>query len=97
MVGTDKRASEIVLEFCVELARRMILAGANVERVQLALERICHAYPLTEIDLFLLTNRISLSAVDEDGMFVIRQCSIPTAGIHLEQLRQLNTIMSRLQ
>lgn len=92
MSASEKRDSEIVLEFCVELSRRMILAGANVERVQLAVERICHVYALTEVDLFLLSDRVTLSAVDEDGVFAIRQCTIPPAGIHLVQLRRLNTM-----
>ena len=92
MAIKKKKDSEIVLEFCVELSRRMILAGANVERVQLAVERICHAYALTDLDLVLLTHRVSLSAVDADGAFLFRQCTIPPAGIHLEQLRQLNTM-----
>ena len=39
-----KPKNEPVLEFCVELSRRMIVSGANLERVQLAAERICHAY-----------------------------------------------------
>ena len=38
-----KPESELVLEFCVELSRRMIVSGANLERVQLAVDRICHA------------------------------------------------------
>lgn len=92
MAGAEKRESELVLEFCVELSRHMILAGANVERVQLAVERICCAYALTDIDLVMLTHRVSLSAVDQEGAFLFRQCTIPPAGIHLEQLRQLNTM-----
>ena len=31
-----KTDSELVLEFCVELSRRMVVSGANLERVQLA-------------------------------------------------------------
>lgn len=88
----EKRESEIILEFCVELCRRMILSGANLERVQLAVERICRAYGLEEVDLFLLSHRVSLSVVDADGEFVLRQCTIPPAGIQLEQLQQLNRL-----
>lgn len=36
-----KTDSELVLEFCIELSRRMIVSGANLERVQLAVEIIC--------------------------------------------------------
>lgn len=84
--------SELVLEFCVELSRRMILSGANLERVQLAIERICHAYGLTDVSLFLLSNNVSLSAMDAEGRFAARQCTIPPAGIHLDRLKKLNRL-----
>lgn len=83
---------ELVLEFCVELSRRMILSGANLERVQLAVERICSSYEFSEISLFLLSDSLSLSAMDRDGQYAARQCTIPPAGIHLERLRSLNRL-----
>lgn len=88
----EQTNSEAVLEFCVELSRRMIVSGANLERVQLAVERICHAYRFTDTSLFLLSTHISLSAMDADGRYVSRQCSIPPAGIHLERLKRLNRL-----
>ena len=88
----EKRNSETVLEFCLELSRRMILSGANLERVQLAVERITHAYGLRDVSMFLLSTQISLSALDGDGCYVSRQCSIPPAGIHLDRLKRLNRL-----
>ena len=87
-----KPESELVLEFCVELSRRMIVSGANLERVQLAVDRICHAYGLSDVSLFLLSGNISLSAVDSEGLYASRQCTIPPAGIHLERLKKLNRL-----
>ena len=83
---------ELVLEFCVELSRRMILSGANIERVQLAVERICSTYQFSEISLFLLSDSLSLSAMDQNGQYAARQCTIPPAGIHLDRLRSLNRL-----
>ncbi len=88
----EQKKSETVLEFCVELSRRMILSGANLERVQLAVERICHAYGFTDTSIFLLSTHISLSAMDTDGQYVSRQRSIPPAGIHLDRLKRLNRL-----
>ena len=31
---------ECILDFCANLSRKMILSGANLERVELAVERI---------------------------------------------------------
>lgn len=87
-----KTDSELVLEFCMELGRRMIVSGANLERVQLALEYISGAYGFSDISLYLLSNFISISAVDPDGQYISRQCAIPPAGIHLDRLRSLNNL-----
>ena len=81
---------ERVLEFCMELSRRMILSGASLERVQLAVERICGAYHLSDVSLILLNNCISISVMDQDGHYASRQCAIPPAGIQLERLKALN-------
>ena len=81
-----------ILNFCVNLSRQMVLAGANLERVHLAIEFICRAYGLKDLSIFLLSTHVSVSAYDEFGNYSIRQASIPPAGIHLERLKSLNQL-----
>lgn len=81
-----------ILNFCVNLARQMIVAGANLERVHLAVEVICKAYGLKDISIFFLSSYISLGAYDSEGNYSSRQASIPPAGIHLERLKSLNQL-----
>ena len=88
----DKKRTELIIEFCVELARRMIISGANLERVDLAAALICRAYGLTDVSLFLLSSHISLSARDGAGNYVSRQVTISPSSIHLERLKRLNRL-----
>ena len=81
-----------ILTFCVNLARQMIVSGANLERVHLAVEVICKAYGLQDISIYFLSSYISLGAYDSEGHYSSRQASIPPAGIHLERLRSLNQL-----
>ena len=83
---------EDIINFCVQLARQMIVAGANLERVHLAVEVICKAYGLKDISIFFLSSYISLGAYDSEGNYSSRQASIPSAGIHLERLKSLNQL-----
>ncbi len=83
--------SEIV-SFCVNLSRQMIISGANLERVQLAINIICRAYNLRDVSIFMLSTHISLSAADQYGNYASRQASIPPAGINLERLKSLNQL-----
>ena len=83
---------EDVLDFCVYLSRCMIFCGANLERVQLAIERICHAYLLEDVAINLLSTFVIVSAKDAEGRYASRQCAIPPSGIHLQRLKQLNRL-----
>ncbi|MBQ3652860.1 MAG: threonine/serine exporter family protein [Synergistaceae bacterium] len=81
-----------ILSFCVNLSRHMIVSGANLERVHLAAEIICKSYGLTDVSIYLLSNHISISAIDPEGHYSSRQASIPPSGINLERLRSLNQL-----
>ncbi|MBR2539849.1 MAG: threonine/serine exporter family protein [Mogibacterium sp.] len=84
--------TERVLEFCIELGRRMIIAGANLERVELAMQLICRAYGFLDVSIFLLSSHISVGVMDKDGNYYSRQVNVPPAGIHLEKLKRLNRL-----
>ena len=92
----EKNNIDEVLDFCVNLSRKMIVSGANLERIQLAVEFICRAYNLKDLSIFLLSTHISISAYDSDGRYSSRQASIPPAGIHLERLKSLNQLSYRV-
>lgn len=87
---------EEILTFCVNLSRHMIVSGANLERVSLAIEFVAKAYKLKDLSVFLLSNHISISAYDKDGNYASRQASIPPAGINLERLRNLNQLSYKI-
>ena len=92
MMNRENNKSQLVLEFCVNLARCMVITGANLERVELAMALICRAYGFTDVSIFLLSSHISLSAKDAEGLYISRQVTIPPAAIHLERLKRLNRL-----
>ena len=85
-----------ILDFCVELSSRMVVSGANLERVQIALMRITHAYEMKDVCIQLLSNYISLSARTKNGAYIIRQAHIPPADNNLQRLKQLNRLSYRV-
>lgn len=70
----------------------MIVSGANLERVELAVELICRAYGMTDVSLFMLSTHISLGVMDDEGRYVSRQVTVPPLAIHLEKLKKLNRL-----
>ena len=83
---------DYILDFCKELGKQMIASGANIERVNMTQERICHAYGLHDVTVANLTTRISISAKDEQKDYAHRQTDVPPQAINLERLKKLNNL-----
>ena len=83
---------DYVLDFCKELGKQMIVSGANIERVNHCIERVCHAYGLHDVTCANLSTRISISAKDEEKTYAHRQTDVPPQAINLERLKKLNNL-----
>lgn len=83
---------EYVLDFCKELGKQMIIAGANIERVDLGIEHICHAYGLHDVTCANLTTRISLSAKEGKQLYASRQTDVSPQAFNLNRLKKLNNL-----
>ncbi|MGM9594242.1 MAG: threonine/serine exporter family protein, partial [Candidatus Onthomonas sp.] len=87
---------ELVLDFSAKLGKQMLLSGANLERVNTTIYRICHCYGLREISIFSLSSVIILSAKDADGESFTRQIRVPAFGIQLERLKRLTQLSNQI-
>ena len=85
-----------VFDFCVEFGRQMILCGANLERVQVEIDRIAHAYEIEDHSLYLLSSFLSMAGREKDGTYVSREVSILPMNIHLDRLKRLNSMYYRV-
>ena len=83
---------DYILDFCKELGKQMIVSGANIERVNMTIEHICHAYELHDVTCANLSTRISISAKDKDKRYASRQTDVPPQVINLERLKKLNNL-----
>lgn len=83
---------EYVLDFVVNLGNRMLGAGANLERVNDTMTRVCLSYHLKSISIYSLNSTIMISARSADGIYGSRHTTVQPASIHLERLNQLNRL-----
>ena len=88
---------DYILDFCKELAKQMIACGANIERVDLCIEHLCHAYGLHDVTCANLTTRISISAKDEQKNYAHRQTDVPPQAFNLERLKKLNQLYYKVK
>lgn len=92
----ENTSEEKVLDFMVHLCREMMESGANLERVNITVRRICKCYRLREMSIFYSGSVISVSIKDENGKSYIRQENIPYTGIHLFRLGRLNLLVHEI-
>lgn len=83
---------ECILDFVTGLGQKMLSTGANLERVDDTMVRICRSYHLKAVSIFSLSSTIMVSAKSEDGVYGARQIAVPPANIHLEKLNRLNRL-----
>lgn len=87
---------EYILDFVANLGSHMLYTGANLERVDDTMTRICLSYHLESISIFSLSSMIMVSARSADGTYGSRQITVPPASIHLEKLNRLNRLSRRV-
>lgn len=75
---------EYILDFAINLAGSMLNAGANLERVNDTMTRICRSYHLEAVSIYSLSSTIMLSARSADGVYGSRHIAVQPASIHLK-------------
>lgn len=83
---------EYILDFVVNLGGKMLGTGANLERVNDTMNRICLSYNLNNISIFSLSKTIIISAKSSNNIPGTRQIAVPRAVTHLEKLKCLNQL-----
>ena len=83
---------EYILDFAAGLGSRMMTAGANLERVNDTLNRICRSYGLTDISIFSLSSIIQISARSQEGEYGYRQVPVSAKEFHLEKVTRFNQL-----
>ncbi len=83
---------ECILDFAARLGSSMLNTGANLERADDTMNRICLSYHLESISIFSLSSSIMISARSPDGVYGSRHVAVPPVSIHLEKLNRLNRL-----
>ncbi len=81
-----------VLELALEAGRVLLRNGAEIFRVEETIEHICNHFGVKEMDAFVLSNGIFLTAHDEGKEIFAKVKSIPLAGTNLEIVTEVNEL-----
>ena len=87
---------EYILDFAASLGCKMLAVGANLERVNDTMYRICSSYQLHSISIFSLNSIIVIGAKSEDNVSGTRQVSVHSSSNHLEKLNRFNQLSRKV-
>ena len=83
------------LYIAMSIGEEMLIAGAEVHRVEDSISRICYAYGMERVDVLTITTSIVTTVYGEGFGSVTQTRRIKEQNYHLERLEELNSL-SRL-
>lgn len=81
-----------VLELALEAGRIQLRNGAEIFRVEETISHICQRFDIEEVDSFVLSNGIFLTAHKKGQESFAKVKHIPMAGTHLGIVTEVNTL-----
>ncbi|MBR7117582.1 MAG: threonine/serine exporter family protein [Clostridia bacterium] len=84
--------AEYLLCLALDVGEGMLKNGAEVSRVEDAIERICRAYGAAHVEVFSIISVINASVRMPDGTYSAQMRRVRQSGIDLNMLEKLNTL-----
>lgn len=84
--------TENILTVIMNLGKEMLMCGAEVNRVEDTISRLCTAYGLANAEIFSITSLILVSARDIDGGFISQSRRITAYVFNFYRLEELNAL-----
>lgn len=81
-----------VLELAMDAGEVLLQNGAEISRVEETIDRICRKFEIENVDAFVLSNGIFMTASSKDREVFARVRAIPLAGTHLGIVTQVNSL-----
>ena len=81
-----------LLQAILDIAEEMLVAGAEVSRVEDSVERMCRAYGCDRINAFVITSNIQVTMEAPDGEILTQIRRIVRSDVNFDRLDYLNDL-----
>lgn len=92
----EKRHCEKVLSLALDLGKSMVKCGAEVNRVEETVIRICYAYGMEKAQVFSVVSMIHATVVDEESGAHTQMRRIYSYGVNFGRLEKLNALSRKI-
>lgn len=91
-----KIAMRDVLDLAMNMGRVLLQNGAEIFRVEETIEHVCRRYQIKDVDPFVMSNGIFITARDENEESYAKVKHIPISGFHLGIVTEVNDLSRAL-
>lgn len=88
--------TDAVLTLALDVGKSMVRCGAEINRVEETVIRICHAYGVKSTEVFSVISMITATAIDSDGIPHTQTRRIYTRGVNFRRLENLNALSRKI-
>lgn len=96
MTKEQKRELSRSLSLAMDIGKSMIKCGAEINRVEETIIRICSAYGMKQIEVFSIISMINVTAIDEDGDPYTQSRRVYSYSTNLGRLEMLNALSRKI-
>ncbi len=90
--GRDSEERKAVLELALDMGRVLLKNGAEIFRVEETIRRVCSRYHIEDVDPFVMSNGIFITACYGSEEIYARVKHIPLSGFHLGIVTEVNDL-----
>ncbi len=83
---------EALLGLALDIGKSMIKCGAEINRVEETIVRICYAYGMKQTEVFSIVSMITVTTVDENGKSLTQSRRMYSYSTNLGKLEKLNAL-----
>ena len=88
--------TDAVLSLALEVGKSMVRCGAEINRVEETVLRICHAYGIRSTEVFSVISMITATVTDSNGITHTQMRRIYTRGVNFRRLENLNAFSRKI-
>ena len=85
-----------ILSCALDIGEQMLISGAEVRRVELAISMICNAYGCRRADVFIITSSMILTIEDTEGNYATQTRRLTGTATDLDKLHKLNALSRQI-
>ena len=92
----DGVTNEKVLSLALDLGKSMVQCGAEINRVEETVRRVCYAYGISRTEVFSIISMVYATVIDKDGSTQTQMRRIYSYAPNFDRLEQLNSLSRKI-